>query len=202
MKVPSKKPKQDHHEWFNSIAKELMNNWSLSVGKSKYRLTEIEFYYNDKKHDDRYAHNHDQQLTRGQWYFHGSGVDITFGDESSNAYGGILIRGIQNDNTKVYIDGSLKVVTEIFKEFGSISSLSTDFGLVKAKHDSEVPVRCARVGLNPSKDEIHNAKPYRFIIKINPDHKFKEKTKVAEQMRDDDYSVDDINIMFGYQIIK
>lgn len=204
MKILAKKDNQDHLEWFTSIADELMNKWSLRVDKIEYRLTEIEFYFFDADyHPDPYVHKNDRQLSNGQWYFHGSGLDITFGDKSRKAYGGILIRGIQNVDTEEYINGSLKLLSEIFKQFGMVSSHSNDFGLAKAKHAVAEPVACPRVGLNPIKDETYSDKPYRFIIGINPDHHFKEKTNVSMQMaKDNSYTKDEINKMFGYTIIK
>lgn len=75
---------------FRQIAEELMNNFILCSGVRIFRICEIEFYYKDIDHNDNYTHGHKQQKTSGQWYQHGSGLDIICGNEKS--YGGILIR--------------------------------------------------------------------------------------------------------------
>jgi hypothetical protein len=52
-------------------------------------------FYNhntSSQHPDEYAHQHAEQAKSNTWYFHGSGLDITFGDKE--IYGGILIRSI------------------------------------------------------------------------------------------------------------
>jgi hypothetical protein len=45
-------------------------------------------YLKSQTHPDKYTHGHVQQKKPGCWYFHDSGVDITFGDEHS--FDGIL----------------------------------------------------------------------------------------------------------------
>lgn len=204
MIITAKKTNQSYPDWFKSIAEDLMNNWSLKVNDNEFRFTEIEFYYKvDDAHLDPYVHANEKQLTNSQWYFHGSGLDITFGDESVMAYGGILIRGIQNVKTQEYIDGSLKLLTELFKQYGTVLNHSRDFGLIEAEHSKEIPIACPRVGLNYIVDENYCNRPYRFIINIKPEHHFKEKTKVAIYMNAiGKIDKDEINKMFGYAIIK
>lgn len=194
----------NYDNWFKSIASELMNNYVLKVNKKKYRLTELEFYYfKQKDHEDKHAHQHGQQLTSGQWYFHGSGLDITFGDKAKKIFGGILIRGIIDIKNYKYIDGSLKVVTEIFKQIESIDTHKIEFGLLRTPlEQEEQPVRTTRIGLNENTHPKFHKKLYRFIVEINSKHQFKEKTRVAKQMQKDGHLVDDINKKFGYKIIS
>lgn len=46
------------------------------------------------------------------------GLDITFGKE---IYGGMIIRAIQSDDNKIYIDGPCNVVNHILKLTNKIS---------------------------------------------------------------------------------
>src|ERR1017187_501642 len=74
-------------ESFRRIAEKLMNLYQLQVKDNFYRIIDCEFYYSSKKHQDPYAHGHERQKSKGEWYFHGSGLDITIGN--GEALGGI-----------------------------------------------------------------------------------------------------------------
>src|SRR5687768_13664992 len=96
-------PVTDPAEWFDRIARRLLGGSRLMVGGVPHRLTEIEFYYHAEGHRDPFAHCQPVQLFLGRWYFHRSGgtyrggsfkgVDLTFA--GPEAYGGILIRGME-----------------------------------------------------------------------------------------------------------
>jgi hypothetical protein len=171
-------------EKFGEIASALMNDWLLQIENEKYRIAELEFYFNSDTHQDSYAHGHSQQKSIGKWYFHGSGIDITIG--SQNALGGILIRALQKlpyeaQLSKGYTYGPLNILTEIFSIIPSIESHPLTFGLKKAlpgELKNEQVLACPRVGLNPDKD-LHQTcnKNYRFLILWNKQHKDKEKYK-------------------------
>lgn len=193
-------------EKFNSIAKKIMNEYQLVIGHCNYRLTEIEFYYHSEihKHSDENCHKDDKQLNFNKWYFHGSGLDLAFGDKEKNIYFGILIRGIKNitADTDHYVSGPLNVVQEIFDQIGQITSKETRFFIEKAETPfSETPVKSTRINLPKKEDEYFNSK-YRYLTDINSKHKFAEKTKVANAMLDQGYTKTDINTkLFGYKII-
>jgi hypothetical protein len=182
---------------FNRIASELMNNWILKVESKKYRIAEIEFYFKSDFHNDIYIHGHDLQKRKEKWYFHGSGVDITFG--SNEFYGGILIRAIYDLTNQKYIYGPLNSVTEIFSNVKSVYESNLSFGLVPAdknKLEMEEPISAPRVGLNPDKDNEMFDSFYRFLIM--PKQKHAEKTKIAEGMKQQEkYTEDDINEIWG-----
>lgn len=103
--------------WFNQIAQELLNNYSLIVAGEKYRLVEIEFYCYAEEHPDIFTHRDKLQKELGHWYFHrksdkyksGSfkGLDLTFGD--STMYCGILIRTIEKADGTIICGPSLCV---------------------------------------------------------------------------------------------
>ena len=179
------------NESFKRIAYDLMNKWLLKIGSKLYRITEIEFYLKSESHDDIYTHGHPLQKEKGRWYFHGSGLDITFG--TNDFYGGILIRAICdiNDNKK-YIYGPLNCVSEIFRNINIVYDTNTSFGLVPTEDiiEDETPIAARRVGLNALKDPIKYNAFYRFLIL--PNRKHAEKTKIAESMKLQGYSDDEI----------
>ncbi|AYV77941.1 MAG: hypothetical protein Edafosvirus3_19 [Edafosvirus sp.] len=111
----------DPSKSFADIANVLLNNKNLVVNKKKFRIAEIEFYYNSKKHPDDFAHGSDDQRKCGYIYFHkfGStykggtykGMDITFGNK--DAFAGILIRTIVDLTDNKVIEGPCRVVNTI-----------------------------------------------------------------------------------------
>jgi 3-methyladenine DNA glycosylase Mpg len=192
---------------FAKIANDLMNRNVLIVGKSRYRLTELEFYYfNAQMHPDPYVHKDDMQLQIGKCYFHGSGLDITFGDGQN--HGGILIRAIAKVvNGKVsedkldYTYGPLSLLKELFKNFETIEAQKKDFGLA-APFPGEIPmedvISTTRVGLNSSKDngEKFYDKHYRFLVMPKMEHK--EKEKIREQLIEKGMTKSEFKNLFGW----
>jgi len=176
---------------FARIASELMNEWILKVESKEYRIAEIEFYMRSPLHDDKYTHGHIQQKQLGKWYFHGSGIDLTFG--ADDFYGGILIRSILDLENKKYVYGPLNSVTEILGNLNSIYHTNLTFGITTEGSDKiafEKPIRAPRVGFKPNKDSAMHSRFYRFLLL--PKLKHAEKTKIAEAMEQDGYSVDEI----------
>src|SRR4051812_18279823 len=116
--------KSDPCSSFSEIANDLFNDYVIQVNDNLYRLLEIEFYYNDsKEHSDSYTHGHMCQNRSGYWYVHGSGIDITIGNEQ--ATGGILLRSIKKlspagtDKKEQYFFGPLNVLTELVSGFNN-----------------------------------------------------------------------------------
>lgn len=154
---------------FDRIANDLMNNWVLAVNETHYRLTEIEFYCKSVAADgpikDPYAHGHPEQLKSGTWYFHGSGLDLTFGCQEY--YGGILVRGLQKLNDGKHITGPLNSIAEIISSLGSCELKKIDLGFLEAKaFDFKLKnlIKAPRVGLNSGKDEIAHKKLFRYLV--------------------------------------
>lgn len=109
---------------FEIFANYLLNDCVLYIGKEKYFLEEVEFYYHHDNHKDEYVHKTQDQKTCKQWYFHKyktgvyksgtyKGLDLTYGNEKT--YGGILIRAIQKATTLEYVIGPCNVVNYILK---------------------------------------------------------------------------------------
>lgn len=169
MEINLKISPQTIEQDFDRIANDLMNNWVLAVNQTYYRISEIEFYCKSILPDgpikDPYTHGHSEQLKSGTWYFHGSGVDLTFG--TADYYGGILIRGLQRIKDEKHIPGPLNSITEIFSSIGNCINKKIDFGLIEAKVinlKSIDLIKAPRVGLNPINDAISHQKLYRYLI--------------------------------------
>lgn len=186
-------------EGFQRIANDLLNNWVLKVEDALYRITEIEFYYKKGEfHNDSYIHGHELQKQKGKWYFHGSGIDLTFGD--GEAYGGILIRGIckVNDKKIKYCYGPLNCILEIFSNLSSIYKPEISFCLIpetEGLFKKEKPIRAPRVGLNPEKDSVMFNKYYRFLVM--PKQKHADKTGIVDAMKNQGIDKAEIKNIWG-----
>jgi hypothetical protein len=97
---------------FSIIAEEMFNNYEIVKSGQRYRFLEIEFYYHSAQHND--SSTYERTCNQG-WFFHQSGVDISFNsDDKGKEYGGILIRSIENLDTKEIISGPIRVVNTLF----------------------------------------------------------------------------------------
>jgi hypothetical protein len=130
---------KDYNERFSKLTDGLLNETVLVIGGQDYRLREVELYLYTDDHLDIYTHRDPDQGAPCRWYFHKTGstykggtykgLDITFGFknlERATTYGGILIRGISN-NDKL-ITGPCKVVDHILNinKFTKIDDLVRD----------------------------------------------------------------------------
>lgn len=209
-------------ESFAQIANSLFKDFVLVVNNDYYRLLDIEFYYYAPgKFEDVYAHKHEAQLQKGKWYFHGSGIDITFGN--GECHGGILIRAIakltgegRRDKFGIYkeIHGPLNVKTEIFSSLSNAFEKAPNYlylqdaSLERMGANMQEPayiIKTDRIGLNPARDtadrSFFNGK-YRFII--FPRLKLKNKTRIAQDMRVQfpKLSIAEINKELGSKFLK
>jgi hypothetical protein len=208
-------------ESFDKIAIRFFNDFQLQVNESFYRLIDIEFYFfSEGIFEDIYAHKHEAQLQKGKWYFHGSGIDITFGNGKD--HGGILIRAIakisnEGDKEKNFIvkeiHGPLNVKTEICSNLhGVFDNEANTFQLNDISRDRmaalmKMPpyiVKTKRIGLNPAKEinpYFHSAK-LRYIV--FPALKLKDKTQIALDMRKQypDMAKAEINKALGSIFLK
>ena len=185
---------------FKGIAERLFNDFKLQINSSFYRLLDIEFYYfADGVYEDVYAHKHVAQLQKGKWYFHGSGIDITFGNGKN--YGGILIRGIakisgeaskSNYFVEKEIHGPLNVKTEVCSNLhGAFEAGSNTFQLIDISLDRmgalmKMPthiIETKRIGLNSDKDSDEKFYDAKLRYVIFPRLKLKDKTQIARDMQ-------------------
>ncbi len=176
----------NYEKLFNQIAERLMNNYCLEVEDKKFRLSEIEFYYFHKNyHPDCNVHRHKFQR-EFSIYFHDKhgrgGIDIGFGDHE--CWGGILIRGIQDYNSKNFISGPLNVADEItkikkqnYENLTNKNLLDAKIVVIKAQEQERKKIFIGpRVGLVNENDFL--IKNYRFVTDFIVNHKFPEKSLV------------------------
>ena len=139
-------------EVFNKIAGKLLCNYHIVKGENTYDFLEIEFYFYSSNHKDLITYPRKSNRP-GMWFFHMSGVDITFGSDAKEGdhplwYGGILIRSIaKTSEDKKYICGPMKCVDELFDYIyafeGDISR--ADIPYINKKEKETIPVRsCCR----------------------------------------------------------
>ena len=170
----------------------MLNYLCLEVGTQRYAITEIEFYLCDAQHPDPYVHQHEHQLTWGQWYFNGMGLDLSFGNKKRHA--GILIHDIKNMRTDTYTSVVTKVLQELTKKAGSafnnsginiVDKTEAEMAQFKSSPESDMHLVSERIGLTKKedKDDFLNRK-YRYIGHVVVEHKFKDKTKVVRQYLD------------------
>lgn len=179
MKFPKIKSLENPEPEMHNIADYLMNKCLFQVNVQRYRISELEFYINGNAHPDPYAHQHKRQQTAGEWYFHGSGIDITMG--SDEYHGGILLRALMKQSEEnQYFYGPLNILTELFSQFGTIKNNSIQFGLVEAKLEKEKIYPAPRVGLS-NKSLFYRKKLYRFFIYPSKTHA--DKTKIVEAIK-------------------
>ena len=208
----------NYTEKFSTLADYLLNQLVLNVGRHLYKIIELEIYYfnNAINHPDPYVHKDNQQLTTGNWYFNGFGLDITFGqnnsdnDTNKNVYGGILIRGIKRvGNQPKYISGPANVLKEIFSKMGDIITKNNGIYLSENNNNFDANttkpnmIQSTRIGLSHNQNEDSNKvyleKPYRFLTDLTPQHKFKDKEKVIiEQYKKSKIKREEIKTILGY----
>ena len=206
---------------FHDIASYLFNDYTINVNGKLYRLLDIEFYYfSEGKFKDPYIHLNELQKESGKWYFHESGVDITFGADGS--YGGILLRGIgkisknanrENGFIEKEVHGPLNVMKELTRNFNDV--LDTSGNLFNLEYIGRDPMGALMLGMKilktnriglaaKSEDEnlVYQHKPYRFIGYFeNGTHKFKDKERVIRTLvKEGDLDKETANKMLGYNI--
>lgn len=108
LSASGKSDAESYFDYFKRIAEILMNNCAISKGKNRYEIVEIEFYFFTPDHQDVIVY---PRILRpaGQWFFHPSGVDLTF-ESDEKQFGGILIRGVRNIDTGKLTLGPLNCV--------------------------------------------------------------------------------------------
>ncbi|WP_164112035.1 MULTISPECIES: hypothetical protein [Sphingobacterium] len=211
----------------DDTAKQLLNQ-VLQIGKSIYRLTEIEFYIKTKNNDlfnDPYIYGHDLQLQTGKLYAHASGIDITLGND--DLYVGVLLRGIaklrderssdtdstinEHYNLEKIISGPHKVATELISNlsFDTINTLSWSEFNERALEPFAVTTKTTRHGLSKQEDDFYNL-PLRYIgfypidvVKaVNKDKNFtlanREKIVIDEMNKREKIDTDLVRSVLGY----
>ena len=100
---------------FAPLASTLMNHFAIHKGEAYYRFVEIEFYHNLT--DEGSGVTYKRVTNTCDYFFHNSGVDLTFAS-SEEHYGGVLIRALACGDT--FINGPLKVIDRLFDQFTAL----------------------------------------------------------------------------------
>ena len=142
---------------FDDIAKILLNKVAIRKGKKIFYIKDIEFYLYENNHRDIVTYP--RICKAGQWFFHPSGIDISFEssvDVKSNDFelfqpilredaffGGVLIRAIYpadkapSDACNYNLDGPHKVEWALFDIFDAFNKV-TDFPhMIECEHKIE-----------------------------------------------------------------
>lgn len=131
------------YQKFKEIAEILLNRTAIRKGHKTYHMKDIEFYL--YKNDHRDIITYPRTCEAGQWFFHSSGIDLSFESnvtmqpneydlfqpilDSSSFFGGILIRQIYPEGTssecakKYKLDGPHKVEWELFDKFDAFNEI-------------------------------------------------------------------------------
>ena len=119
-------------EKFYEIAEILLTKTKIVKGTREYYITDIEFYLYCDRHEDIITYP--RNCEAGDWFFHDSGVDISFGSnlsfeddkailENNSFFGGILLRGIKPvggySSSKNLTDAPKNIVDELFDKFSA-----------------------------------------------------------------------------------
>lgn len=143
---------------FDEIAEILLKQVAICKGEKIFYIKDIEFYLYENNHRDIVTYP--RICKAGQWFFHPSGIDISFEssvDVKSNDFelfqpilredaffGGGLIRAIYpadkapSDACKYNLDGPHKVEWALFDSFDAFNEV-TDFPhLIECKHKHEI----------------------------------------------------------------
>lgn len=121
------KKQADFFDYFKEIADLLMNKCVISKGSINYEILEIEFYLFTPNHQDIITYPRNTKA--GQWFFHQSGVDLTF-ECNTEHFGGILIRGLRNVETGQLTLGPQKCVDLLWNKFDAFEVLENEYPII------------------------------------------------------------------------
>jgi hypothetical protein len=151
--------KNDASGTFDKIASELFNKYEIRKGDAVYDFLEIEFYYYADSNKDVIFYPRTSEA--GKWFFHQSGVDITFeskctfdytkqsevdrvlreGIPEGNFHGGILIRSLLkttkgNEEKPEVITCPHKCEWDLFDAFDTFHVKEEEVPLIRKKAES------------------------------------------------------------------
>ena len=161
----------DISNYFSETAELLMNGYVISKRGVEYEIIDIEFYLFTPEHQDVITYPRDCKA--GEWFFHQSGVDLTFAT-AENQFGGILIRGLREISEKgTKTVGPLKCVDLLWDKVSAFEVV-----------DAEIPI-ITKASKNLPQKEI---KPLLRKIPVNNDKKTEKinywKQRIEEEVKD------------------
>lgn len=162
--------------YFANIAQVLMGKYLIKKGNKKYRIVEIEFYAYSNDHKDYITYP--REVDAGHWFFHQSGVDLTFESRdiaiihkdrktivtfgTNPQFGGILIRGLyklkSDKDDGHYVFGPQNCVNELWDKFNALIPSADEYPfIVNAIHEDDINIanliRCKRC-INIKEDKV------------------------------------------------
>lgn len=163
-----------YQKTFDKIAEILLNKVAIRKGEKIFYIKDIEFYLYENNHRDIVTYP--RICKAGQWFFHPSGIDISFEssvDVKSNDYelfqpilredaffGGVLIRAIYpadkapSDACKYNLDGPHKVEWALFDCFDAFNETTNFPHLIEHKHEHEIePIPNVRKNLRHKEND-------------------------------------------------
>lgn len=163
-----------YQKTFDKIAEILLNKVAIRKGEKIFYIKDIEFYLYENNHRDIVTYP--RICKAGQWFFHPSGIDISFEssvDVKSNDYelfqpilrddaffGGVLIRAIfpadkaPSDACKYNLDGPHKVEWALFDCFDAFNETTNFPRLIEHKHEHEIkPIPNVRKNLKHKEND-------------------------------------------------
>lgn len=165
--------------WFGEIAELLMNNCMIQKGAILYEIIEIEFYLYTPEHPDVIVYP--RVVDAGRWFFHQSGVDLTFKSDSER-FGGILIRGIREyvrDSQPIL--GPMKCVNALWDDFDAFDVDSGAYPRLIEKKTSNNKPKSFRRWI-PVREEKKDSKIVEWYARIDKYEKNFETYKVAKSI--------------------
>ena len=131
---------------FEEIANMLFQDFHIEKKGVRYDFLEIEFYFYSKNHPDFITYP--RKTEAGEWFFHMSGVDISFeskkeereGKEVAVFGGGILVRSIlkkKEGEKEQVIAGPYKCVDELFDRFDAFGGELKNFPILKPNEEEQ-----------------------------------------------------------------
>ncbi|MDL2276983.1 hypothetical protein LJC57_00145 [Parabacteroides sp. OttesenSCG-928-G07] len=184
---------------FEEISRLLFQEYRIKKGEVLYDFLQIEFYYYTKGHED--VITYPRTTDAGKWFFHSSGVDLTFLSEcknpdflkseevNDNYFGGILIQAIRKKDEKGVVSdiiGPQKTTWELFDCFDAFEMKREEFPLIvsKTKEEKELERRKRKITFNKNDEkEILKAKQRfdkgypKFLDFLEADYQFIFKNK-------------------------
>lgn len=192
---------EDYQRAFENIANILLNKIAIKKGDKEYWINEVEFYLYNNNHRDIITYP--RVCEAGQWFFHSSGVDISFESyvkteqdeqglfqpvlDEEAFFGGILIRSIYPANSssevskKLKLDGPYKVEWTLFDHFDAFNEVKGFPHLISRQGKSNAPKPDERRNLltkgKSEEQKVHDILKYNYYKSEIPDYELVESFK-------------------------
>ena len=165
LNIPVEASQEAIRSRFALLAEALFRDFQIEKGGEVYDFLEIEFYFWNAVHQDEITYR--RQCPAGMWYFHSSGVDISFASDS-NRYGGILLRSVVRVASEPeIIAGPLRLVDHLF-DYWDMTGDETFFQprlVLKSQPDASCLIETTpRKIANPKQSQFFAA-PYCYYVR-------------------------------------